>query len=68
MATQKAMLNEDEAAELLGIKPQTLAVWRCRGANDLKFVKVGRAVRYRLSDVEAWVEKRTGTSVAAVNA
>ncbi|WP_373650585.1 helix-turn-helix domain-containing protein [Schlesneria sp. DSM 10557] len=60
----KSLLNEDEAAELLAVKPQTLAVWRCRGMNNLKFVKVGRAVRYRLSDIEEWLEQRTATCSA----
>ncbi len=59
--TQKQLLKEAEAAEVLGIQPQTLSAWRCRGVNSLPFVKVGRAVRYRRSDLEAWMESRTAT-------
>ena len=33
----------------------TLAVWRCTGRFNLPFVKVGRAVRYRREDVEAFI-------------
>lgn len=58
---EKQLLNEDETAELLNVKPQTLASWRCRGANDLPFVKVGRAVRYRRGDLEEWIDKNTAT-------
>lgn len=58
---EKQLLTEDEAAVVLAIKPQTLAAWRCRGAQSLPFVKIGRAVRYRVSDLEAWMEKRTAT-------
>jgi len=58
---EKQLLNQDEAAEFIDIKPQTLAAWRCKGMNDLPFVKVGRAVRYRRSDLEAWMEQRTAT-------
>lgn len=59
--TDKLLLNEEEAAEVLAIKPQTLAAWRCRGVNSLPFVKVGRAVRYRRSDLETWMATRTAT-------
>lgn len=61
--TRKQLLTEDEAAELLNIKPQTLSAWRCRGMHALPFVKIGRAVRYRIADLEAWMEKRTATCV-----
>ncbi len=60
-AMEKQLLNEDEAADVLAIKPQTLASWRCRGVNSLPFVKVGRAVRYRRSDLLAWMAGRTAT-------
>ncbi len=51
----KSMLTRREAAELLGIEPQTLAVWSCRGIGPA-FIKVGRSVRYRLSDLEKFIE------------
>lgn len=58
------LITEAEAAELLCIKPQTLAAWRCRATQDLPFVRVGRAIRYRLSDVEDWLARRTQTATA----
>jgi predicted DNA-binding transcriptional regulator AlpA len=48
---------------MLGIAPQTLAVWRHRKNNgktapDLPYVKIGRrAIRYRLSDVKKFIEQ-----------
>lgn len=53
------LLTEDEAAELLAIKPQTLSVWRTNKRYALKYVKCGRLVRYKLSDVQAFIESRT---------
>lgn len=48
-------------AELLGTTPQNLAQMRYRGTGP-KFIKLGhRAVRYRWSDVEAWLEANTLT-------
>lgn len=51
------LLKRPEAAELLGLKPQTLAKWAVTGAN-LPFVKVGtHSVRYRLSDICSYIER-----------
>lgn len=53
---QDRLLTETEAAKLLGISAGTLRVQRCTGARDgrfpmVPFHKLGRSVRYRLSDV-----------------
>jgi excisionase family DNA binding protein len=53
------LLSPAEAAELLGVKTQTLAVWRCSGRHGLPFIKVGNFVKYRRSDLERWLEERT---------
>ena len=53
------LLTEDEAADLLANKPQTLSVWRTTKRYDLPYVKVGRNVRYKLSDVQAFIERNT---------
>ena len=48
-----------ELADLLQIPEHTLAVWAMRGKGP-PYVKVGeRLVRYRRSDVEAWLQKNT---------
>ena len=56
--------SSNEAAQYLCVKPQTLAVWRSSGRYDLPFVRVGRSIRYRESDLKLWMAKRTSTSVA----
>jgi excisionase family DNA binding protein len=53
------MLTRDQAAEYIGSRPQTLAVWAITGRYNLPMVKVGRSVRYRRSDIDAWLERRT---------
>jgi predicted DNA-binding transcriptional regulator AlpA len=53
------LLTEDEAAELLATKPQTLSVWRTTKRYPLPYVKVGRNVRYKLSAILAFIESRT---------
>jgi excisionase family DNA binding protein len=57
--TPSRLLTREQAAELLGLKPQTLALWAMRGLH-LPVVKVGaRAVRYRLSDLERYLQEQT---------
>jgi excisionase family DNA binding protein len=53
------LLTREQAAAYLGISAQTLSAWVTHGRYDLPVVKVGRLVRYRLRDLDAWLEKRT---------
>jgi excisionase family DNA binding protein len=54
------LLTRQQAAELLGVRPQTLAVWASTKRYDLPVVKVGRnIVRYRRRDVEAFLARHT---------
>lgn len=58
------LLNETEAAQKIDVSPGTLSVWRSTGRYSLPFIKVGRKVRYRSSDLEAWMIRRTRDSGA----
>jgi excisionase family DNA binding protein len=59
VALMPALLTRLQAAEYLGIKPQTLAVWHTTGRYRLPVVKVGRSVRYRTSDLDEFLSRRT---------
>ena len=52
------LINENNAAKILGIAPATLAVWRCTKRYKLPYIKVGRLIRYKESDVEAFIQSR----------
>jgi predicted DNA-binding transcriptional regulator AlpA len=53
-------LTEQEAESLLGLKKGTLAAARCRRRPHPPFIRVGeRHIRYRLCELEAWLESRT---------
>ena len=58
------LLDQNQAASLLHVTPGTLSVWRSTGRYSIPFVKVGRSVRYRLSDLNSWIESRTQTNGA----
>jgi hypothetical protein len=53
-----ALLTEAQASDLLNLSIRTLQAWRLRGGGPA-FVKCGRAVRYRRSDLVSWVEANT---------
>lgn len=53
------LLDPRAAAEALGVKPGTLAIWRSTGRYNLPYVKVGRLVRYRLTDIAKFMLNHT---------
>jgi predicted DNA-binding transcriptional regulator AlpA len=53
------------AEHLGGLKPTTLEIWRVNGTGP-KFIKCGRLVRYRIEDLDAYLEARTCNSTSQV--
>jgi excisionase family DNA binding protein len=52
------LLTTDDVARMTGLSPETLAQWRWL-KKEIPFVRLGKkCVRYRLSDIDAWIEKR----------
>ncbi|ALQ51864.1 MULTISPECIES: helix-turn-helix domain-containing protein [Pseudomonadota] len=54
--SEQEKLNTDKAAEILGLKPQTLKVWRCTGKHKIAYYKIGRKVFYLRCDLETFME------------
>jgi len=60
----EALLDEVQAAALLGFSPRALQAWRHRGGGP-KFVKVSsRAVRYFRKNLIEWAEERLRQSTS----
>jgi excisionase family DNA binding protein len=59
------LLTPGEVATRLGIPVSTLANWRSARLGP-EFLRVGRHVRYRPADLEAWIERRVVTCSADV--
>jgi len=57
------LLTPEQVAEIFGIKVETLNQWRHKKRYDLNFVKIGRCVRYRRSDVEDFIKTRMTTDL-----
>lgn len=57
------LLNEREAAYLLGCSMHKLQKDR-RTGSPIPFLKIGRCVRYRKEDLEAYIARRTFISTS----
>jgi predicted DNA-binding transcriptional regulator AlpA len=55
------LYNTEDAAQLLGLAPGSLNNMRAKGLGPT-FVKLGSLVRYRDSDLVAWIESRARRS------
>lgn len=58
MIYNKDLLTPRDAADYIGVTIATLAVWRCTGRYAIPYVKVGGRVRYRKTDLDAWLDSR----------
>lgn len=65
------LLSNGQTATLLGIKPNTLEIWRCKGKGPV-FIKLGEhpasPIRYQRSRVIAWIEANTHASTSSYSA
>jgi excisionase family DNA binding protein len=53
-----ALLSPQQLADYLGVPLASVYRWRYEGTGP-RGIKVGKHVRYRRRDVEAWLETRT---------
>lgn len=58
-AMPPVIVGDKDAARLLTVKVSTLAVWRSTGRYDLPYQKVGRSIRYRVTDLAKFLNDRT---------
>jgi len=62
------LLDSEQTSSLLGIKRNTLEIWRCKGKGPA-FIKLGEhpssPIRYQRSRVMAWIAANTFASTSA---
>jgi predicted site-specific integrase-resolvase len=59
-ATPIASIESTDAAPMIGVNAATLKSWRRKGIGP-PYVRFGNRVRYRLCDIEAWLDAHTVT-------
>lgn len=58
-------MSAAKVTELLSLSKNDLAKMRCDGSGPV-FFRIGRRVRYRCADIQAWLDARRRTSTAAM--
>jgi excisionase family DNA binding protein len=51
------LLTETEACEYLRVRPRQLFNWRMTGL--VPFIRIGRAIRFRVTDLDAAIDRMT---------
>jgi excisionase family DNA binding protein len=68
MQTQNTeLIDRATAAAYLGVSPGTLANWQSTKTRRVPYVKIGRHVRYRQSDLDAFIEANVHDKIEAAN-
>ena len=55
----KSLVTAAEASNQITAPEATLQYWRTTGAQNLPFIKIGRRVMYRQSDIDQWLGQHT---------
>ena len=58
MLIERRLVNEREAARLVGFSVAALIKWRREGRGP-RYIRVGRSIRYRVSDLVEWIQRHT---------
>jgi len=53
-----------DTSNILGVSEGSLAVWRSTKRYPLPYIKVGKKVMYRMSDINTFIESNTHTNQA----
>ena len=60
---EEKWININEAAEFFGVKPSTIRDWIRKG-KDIPAQKIGKAWRFKYSELDAWANQQEGTKRA----
>lgn len=61
MDQRRPLGTADEVAAYVGVPKQTLYVWRTQSKGP-RGIRVGKHLRYRWDDVEAWLDEQANRS------
>jgi len=58
MIEQQSTYTPKQAGKYVGISEASLRLWRCEGRGPRYFRAGAKLIRYRKSDLDAWIEAR----------
>jgi predicted DNA-binding transcriptional regulator AlpA len=64
---QSELLTVSEAARWAKVSESFLNKARLTSGDGPRFVHIGRSIRYRMEDLEAWVQSLSATSTSEYN-
>lgn len=59
MNNLQKLISPEQAADYLSVTTRTLANWRCLGFPNLPFCRLGRSIKYRIVDLDAYIAKHS---------
>ncbi|MDF9877479.1 helix-turn-helix transcriptional regulator [Cellulosimicrobium cellulans] len=62
--TAPRLIDPGQLAEQLGVPVKTIYIWRTRGKGP-RGIRVGKHLRYRQSDIDAWLDSQADDRPAA---
>ena len=65
LPAEVVILTTRQAAQYIGLSASTLNKWRCHGFGP-KYLKLGRAVRYRQEELDTYLSARLYQSTLGV--
>lgn len=57
MSDTRALAGPEDVAKFMGVPLSTVYRWNTRGGGP-RYIRVGRHVRYRWSDIEKWLDRQ----------
>jgi helix-turn-helix protein len=57
MGDEGKLMTEQDAAQIVGVTVHALRAWRWRKKGGPAYLKLGSCVRYRLSDIQAYLDR-----------
>jgi predicted DNA-binding transcriptional regulator AlpA len=61
-----SLLNQKQAARILGLSVRTLERYRITGTGP-RYVRLGRLIRYRPNDLKEWIERNLRNSTSEMS-
>lgn len=63
MENSQNLISPEQAADYLNVSTATLANWRCLGTPNVPYLRIGRSIKYRRSDLDDYIKKHSFNDV-----